>query len=85
MYGADKDGAFTLNVVNAEQLGNETQLAFEVGKDIWTAKWPGQWRIEPGEKVPLYISENALYFFDTETGQTLKLASVMNKNGVETR
>lgn len=80
--GKSKDTTFSLNVVNTEQLGNETLLTFEVGKEIWTAKWPGQWKINPGDKVPIHISENALYFFHTQTGVTLKFATVMSENKV---
>jgi len=79
--GKDKDKTVELELLNIEQLGNETLLAFEVGKEIWTAKWAGQWRLKPGDKVPVHISEKALYFFHSETGKTLKLATIMNENG----
>ena len=57
-----------LEVVNVEQLGNETSIAFDVGSELWTAKWPGQWDIHVGQKVPVQILPENLLFFDSETG-----------------
>ena len=51
--GTNKNTNYFLEVVNVEQLGNETSIAFDVGSDLWTAKWPGQWSILVGQKVPV--------------------------------
>src|SRR5690606_539322 len=39
--GMEKDEHISyLEAVNVEQLGNETSIAFDVGDELWTAKWP---------------------------------------------
>ena len=63
-----------LEVVNVEQLGNETSIAFDVGSELWTAKWPGQWSIHVGQKVPVQILLENLLFFDSETGDLIQSA-----------
>lgn len=65
----------TLEVVNVEQLGNETSIAFDVGQELWTAKWPGQWSISVGKKIPVHILPENLLFFDSETGELIQSAS----------
>ncbi|MBS4192402.1 ABC transporter ATP-binding protein [Bacillus sp. FJAT-49705] len=71
-----KDHIHHLEAVNVEQLGNETLIAFEVGSELWTAKWPGQWTIEFGQKVPVQILPQYLLFFDVETGQLIQSADI---------
>ena len=63
-----------MEVVNVEQLGNETSIAFDVGSELWTAKWPGQWSIDVGQKVPVQILPEYLLFFDAETGNLIQSA-----------
>ena len=43
MPGTNENTDHFMEVVNVEQLGNETSIAFDVGSELWTAKWPGQW------------------------------------------
>ena len=52
-----------LEVVGVEQLGNETIIVFEeLGGHLWNAKWPGQWAINPGDKVPVqHLSSKFLF------------------------
>lgn len=66
---------YSLEVVNVEQLGNETSIAFEVGTELWTARWTGQWFIKVGQKVPVQILPENLLFFDSETGNLIHAVS----------
>lgn len=64
-----------LKVANVEQLGNETMIIFEeIGNQLWTAEWPGQWMMSPGDKVPVKISVQNFCFFDAENGQLIQPA-----------
>lgn len=74
--GYGKNGAVYLETINVEQLGNETHLSFEVGGEIWTAKWPGQWAVKMGERVPLDIRAERLHFFDGNSEQLIKSPQV---------
>lgn len=60
--GTAEQTSHTLEVINVEQLGNETLLTFEVGKELWTAKWLGQWRIQVGDRVPVQLSSKNICF-----------------------
>ncbi len=71
-----------LEAVNVEQLGNETSIAFDVGSELWTAKWPGQWSIDFGQKVPVQILLEYILFFDEETGNLIKSAKLGKKQEV---
>ncbi len=73
--GEAEETTHLLEVVNVEQLGNETLLTFEIGKELWTAKWLGQWQVSVGNKVPVNISMKNMSFFDSETGELIKAAS----------
>ncbi|MEK4484252.1 ABC transporter ATP-binding protein [Psychrobacillus sp. FSL H8-0484] len=72
--GTNENTNHFLEVVNVEQLGNETSIAFDVGSELWTAKWPGQWSIHVGQKVPVQILPENLLFFDSETGDLIQSA-----------
>ncbi|MCF3942821.1 ABC transporter ATP-binding protein [Oceanobacillus alkalisoli] len=74
----------TIEVINVEQLGNETLVAFEVGAEVWTAKWPGQWDVQVGEKVPVHIAIENLCFFDSDTGLLIKPARAGKQQEVVT-
>jgi sn-glycerol 3-phosphate transport system ATP-binding protein len=63
--------SFFADVVNVEVLGTETLITFEVGQKQWIAKWNGQWKIDIGDKVPLFISEENLFIFNTENGDCI--------------
>lgn len=73
--GTNENTNHFLEVVNVEQLGNETSIAFDVGTELWTAKWSGQWLIKIGQKVPVHILPENLLFFDSETGDLIQSAS----------
>lgn len=79
--GTNENTNHLLEVVNVEQLGNETSIAFDVGSELWTAKWPGQWSIHVGQKVPVQILLENLLFFDSETGDLIQ--SAMKGQGQE--
>ncbi|WP_050180496.1 ABC transporter ATP-binding protein [Domibacillus robiginosus] len=71
---ADAD-THTLPVINVEQLGNETMVTFEVGREFWTAKWLGQHPVRVGDRAAIRLSAENIHFFDAETGELLKAAS----------
>ncbi|WBL15449.1 ABC transporter ATP-binding protein [Sutcliffiella sp. NC1] len=78
----DEEHCVHLEAVNVEQLGNETSIAFDVGTELWTAKWPGQWTIEFGQKVPVKISPQYILFFDGASGKLLQSAQVGKRQEV---
>ncbi|EOR27184.1 ABC transporter ATP-binding protein [Cytobacillus oceanisediminis] len=80
--GTTEQTSHTLEVVNVEQLGNETLLTFEVGKELWTAKWLGQWRIQAGDHVPVQLSSKNICFFDSESGALIRPAVAMREQEV---
>ena len=47
-----------------------------MGSELWTAKWPGQWSIKLGQKIPVQILPENLLFFDEETGELIKSAEI---------
>lgn len=73
----------TLEVMNVENLGNETSIAFDVGKEIWTAKWPGQWDIKVGDALPVNISHEDFAYFDSDTTQLIRSSRSALKEGDE--
>ena len=62
-----------LEAVNVEQLGNETSIAVDVGSELWTAKWPGQWSIHVAKSTCSNIA-GILLFFNAETGDLIQSA-----------
>ena len=71
----EHDATHYLEVVGVEQLGNETMIVFdEIDGQLWNAKWPGQWVINPGDKVPVKMSVQNFCFFDAQSGQLLQSA-----------
>lgn len=80
--GTAEQTSHTLEVINVEQLGNETLLTFELGKELWTAKWLGQWRIQVGDRVPVQLSSKNICFFDTESGALIRPAVAMKEQEV---
>ena len=80
--GTTEQTSHTLEVVNVEQLGNETLLTFEVGNELWTAKWLGQWRIQAGDHVPVQLSSKNICFFDSESGALIRPAVAMREQEV---
>ncbi|WP_251552493.1 ABC transporter ATP-binding protein [Neobacillus muris] len=79
-----KENIHSLEAVNIEQLGNETSIAFDVGSEVWTAKWPGQWPIEFGQKVPVQLLPEFLVFFDADSGKLIKSAEFGKRQEVVT-
>ncbi|WP_152655760.1 ABC transporter ATP-binding protein [Oceanobacillus sp. CFH 90083] len=77
------EATHSLEVVNVEQLGNETSLALDVGGELWTAKWPGQWEIETGHLLEVYISQEHLSFFDAQTEKLIRPASFSGHGEVQ--
>ncbi|NCU18005.1 ABC transporter ATP-binding protein [Pallidibacillus pasinlerensis] len=69
-----KENIHNVEVVNVEQLGNETMIAFEVGSELWTAKWTGQWNIQYSQRIPIQILPEYLLFFDAESGKLIQSA-----------
>ncbi|WP_226669940.1 ABC transporter ATP-binding protein [Metabacillus litoralis] len=63
--------SFFADAINVEVLGTETLVTFEVGSKQWIAKWNGQWNIDIGERMPLYIKEDDLLLFDADSGECI--------------
>ncbi|AXI08896.1 glycerol-3-phosphate ABC transporter ATP-binding protein [Oceanobacillus zhaokaii] len=80
--GTDLNTTHHLEVVNVEHLGNETSIAFDIGSELWTAKWPGQWDITAGDVVPVHINIENLCFFDSNSGKLIKSARAGKKQEV---
>lgn len=78
--GVDKTPTHELEVINVEQLGNETLISFEIGRELWTAKWLGQWNVRIGDKVPVHISVENMSFFDTKSGLLIKSAAAVKES-----
>jgi len=81
-FGTSDNKTHEVEVINVEQLGNETLVTFEVGKELWSAKWLGQWMVNVGDRVPVQISVDYFNFFDSESGLLMKAASVGNQQEV---
>ncbi|MBS2970594.1 ABC transporter ATP-binding protein [Metabacillus sp. KIGAM252] len=66
------EGKLTGIIANAEILGTETLLSFDIseGKQ-WIARWPGQWDLEPGDPIELTFNHEDLIFFDSQNGTRL--------------
>ncbi|WP_102272319.1 ABC transporter ATP-binding protein [Cytobacillus massiliigabonensis] len=79
-----KENIYYLEAVNVEQLGNETSIAFDVGSEVWTAKWPGQWSINFGQNVPVQLLPEFLLFFDADSGKLIKSAELEKRQEVVT-
>ncbi|MGN8647342.1 ABC transporter ATP-binding protein [Gracilibacillus sp. HCP3S3_G5_1] len=77
LNGKGENQSHLLEVINVEHLGNETLLTFEIGTQIWTAKWLGQWKVRVGDKVPVHISIDHMSFFDTATTELIKPANIV--------
>ncbi|UJL46054.1 ABC transporter ATP-binding protein [Virgibacillus sp. NKC19-16] len=80
--GSSESTNHHLEVVNVEHLGNETSIAFDVGSELWTAKWPGQWSVQVGDIVGVHISIENVCFFDSDTGLLIKSASARQEQEV---
>ncbi|KAB8129519.1 ABC transporter ATP-binding protein [Gracilibacillus oryzae] len=78
-HGDEDSKTHELEVISVEHLGNETLLTFEIGKELWTAKWLGQWRVQVGDKVPVNISVENMSFYDTKTTELIKPATSVVK------
>lgn len=61
-------------VANIELMGNETQILFKVGEQMFTARWQGQWNIAIGDTVFVEFRAQDYHFFDCETGELLRPA-----------
>ncbi|WP_017470858.1 ABC transporter ATP-binding protein [Amphibacillus jilinensis] len=75
-YAKPEEADLWLEVINIEHLGNETLLTFEVGRELWTAKWLGQWLIRVGERVPLSLSIKHFSFFNRDSGALIQAPTV---------
>lgn len=84
-HETDRQHAQTIEIVNVEHLGNETLISFEVGAELWTAKWLGQWLVQVGDMVPVHISVENMCFFDEDTGNLIQEATFTQKQEVVKR
>ena len=61
-------------VDGVELLGNETQVLFKVGGKTLIARWPGQWRLNPGDTVFIEFNTENIHFFDIETEALISIS-----------
>ena len=54
---------------STEMMGNETQVLFRVGDVLFTARWAGQYMIDPGQRLHIRLSADDFHFFDLDKGQ----------------
>ena len=45
-------------------MGNETQVLFNVGETLFTARWTGQYIIDAGQHLNVTLSADDFHFFD---------------------
>ncbi|MCM3387740.1 ABC transporter ATP-binding protein [Ureibacillus chungkukjangi] len=81
-HGSEQHQIQKVEIVNVEHLGNETLISFEVGTELWTAKWLGQWLVQVGDIVPIHISVENMCFFDADTGCLIQEAAFSQKQEV---
>lgn len=60
-----------VRVRSVEMMGNETQVTFCLGQNLFTARWQGQWDIMAGADILVSILPERIHFFDQFTGQLL--------------
>ncbi|SEC29353.1 ABC transporter ATP-binding protein [Paenibacillus sp. GP183] len=64
--------SYPVTIMNVELLGNETQIVFEVGREIFIAKWPGQWNIEIGSTIHVDFHPDFYHFFDVNSEKLIR-------------
>lgn len=62
---------------NIELLGTETIISFAVGTHTWHARMPGQWALDVGQHLTVYLPNDAFYYYDAQTGELLKKATIV--------
>ena len=72
-----------VEVLNVEMMGNETQVVFDLGGSLFTAKWPGQWSLEPGMKINVELDPERFHFFNAQSGELLRAAAVDDSENIE--
>ncbi|SIT71300.1 ABC transporter ATP-binding protein [Edaphobacillus lindanitolerans] len=70
--GTSEHPVFRAEVTNVEVLGHETVFSFLAGTEEWTAKWNGQWQIQPGDRIPIALDEESICLFDAKSGTLMK-------------
>ena len=82
-YAAKKNEcSCEVEVLNVEMMGNETQVVFDLGGGLFTAKWPGQWSLDPGMKINVELDPERFHFFDAQSGGLLRAAAVDDSENV---
>lgn len=66
---------FDAEVTNVEVLGHETVFSFVAGEGEWTAKWNGQWQIQPGDRIPIAVDTGSACLFSLEDGRLIRKAA----------
>ena len=78
----NKFSNMTATVENIEFLGNETIIDFCINNTKFKCRWQGEWNLEIGEKVNLYLDLDKAYFYDKETQNLVrsKIDNLVYKN-----
>ena len=70
-----------VSVVSSEMMGNETLIFFNVGTELFTARWQGQHRVETGAALRVSLDPRYAHFFDVNTGALVRAAEDLDEQG----
>ena len=69
-----EEGTCLVYTQSTEMMGNETQVLFNVGETLFTARWTGQYIIDAGQHLNVTLSTDDFHFFDGEKGTLIRPA-----------
>ena len=69
-----EEGTCLVYTQSTEMMGNETQVLFNVGETLFTARWTGQYIIDAGQHLNVTLSADDFHFFDGEKGTLIRPA-----------
>ena len=69
-----QEGTCLVYAASTEMMGNETQVLFRVGDVLFTARWAGQYMIDPGQRLHIRLSADDFHFFDLDKGSLVRPA-----------
>ncbi|MBE3571144.1 MAG: ABC transporter ATP-binding protein [Bacillales bacterium] len=72
-----------VKVKHIEVLGTETILVFQIKDKEWSAKWPGQWKIQVEDIVPIAIDYESVCLFHDKTGAAMKAPTNIENHVLE--
>lgn len=73
-----------VEIVSLEMLGNESQIGFAVGEDVFLIRWQGQWNYEVGSKIQIKLLVDNMLIFDKDTKRLIRSAMHVLEDKKET-